>query len=59
MFAICNSQCRLARQCGRHKINARSSRVQNQQHQKFEPQHGENCYGYLDLTKQQINVQHE
>lgn len=57
MFAICNSQCQLARQCGRHKINAPSQRVRNQDRQQFEPQYGEDCYGYIDLTKDQVNKQ--
>lgn len=58
MFAICNSQCPLARQCGRHQINAPSERVRNQDRHKFEPEHGVDCYGYIDLTKKQADEKH-
>jgi hypothetical protein len=59
MFAICNSTCELARICGRHKINAPDPRVRNQDRQKFEPEYGRDCFGFIDLTNNQLEDQHE
>jgi hypothetical protein len=59
MWAICDSKCKLARNCGRHKINAPSQKVRNQERHAFEPEFGKDCYGFIDLNDHQIDGQHD
>jgi len=59
MFAVCNSRCRVARECARHTLNTPDPRVRNQKIQEFEPQFGKDCYGYIDLNKEQKGGKYE
>jgi len=58
MWAICESKCKLARQCGRHQIHAPDPRIRNQIVQKFEPKFGTDCYGFIELNNHQIEDEH-